>query len=242
MKILLTTFLFILLSTVNAQEVTFLDKDWNEIADSSNFFRKKITTPLEQDSMYSVEYYRQGNSLLSRTAYHGEELDTRHGLSTVYFENGNVKMKVNYTKGKEDGAVKTFWEDGTAKRSDIYEDGEFVEGKCFDENGNEIEHFDYMMMPSFPGGKEKLIRFIYRGLKYPREARKLGIQGLVAVQFVVEKDGSIALEEVVKSVHETLDKEALRIIDKMPNWIPGKQDGEPLRVRYTLPVSFKLTE
>ena len=96
-------------------------------------------------------------------------------------------------------------------------------------------------MPEFPGGQEALMQFLRQEVKYPKEASKDGIQGRVVVQFVVEKDGSISEVEVVKKVNEHLDAEAVRVVNAMPKWKPGKQKGENVRVKYTLPISFRLS-
>ena len=95
-------------------------------------------------------------------------------------------------------------------------------------------------MPSFPGGKEAMMSYVSRSIKYPTVAEENGTQGLVIVSFVVEKNGSISGAKVIRSVDPSLDKEALRIIRSMPRWTPGKQDGKPVRVKYTVPVSFRL--
>ena len=96
-------------------------------------------------------------------------------------------------------------------------------------------------MPEFPGGQEALMQFLRQEVKYPKEAFKDGVQGRVVVQFVVEKDGSISEVEVVKKVNEHLDAEAVRVVNAMPKWKPGKQKGENVRVKYTLPISFRLS-
>ena len=95
-------------------------------------------------------------------------------------------------------------------------------------------------MPSFPGGMSALMSWLSQNIKYPVIAAENGVKGRVIVQFVVEKDGSITDVQVVKSVDPSLDKEAARVIKSMPHWIPGRQNGSPVRVRYTVPVTFKL--
>ena len=92
----------------------------------------------------------------------------------------------------------------------------------------------------FPGGMQELMKFLQTSIRYPKEAQERGLQGRVIVQFVVNKDGSICDEKVVRSVDPQLDAEALRVVRSMPNWTPGKQRGEAVRVRFTIPVSFKL--
>jgi len=95
-------------------------------------------------------------------------------------------------------------------------------------------------MPQFPGGEQALIDYLSKHIKYPPVAEENGIQGRVVLRFVVEKDGSISQVEVIKSVDPSLDKEAIRVTKSIPHWIPGKQNGQPVRVKFTLPVTFKL--
>ena len=95
-------------------------------------------------------------------------------------------------------------------------------------------------MPTFPGGMGALMDFLSKNVKYPEEARKNGIQGTVVVTFVVEKDGSISEPKIARSIDFLIDLEAARVISKMPKWNPGKQMGEIVRVKYALPVTFRL--
>ena len=96
-------------------------------------------------------------------------------------------------------------------------------------------------MPEFPGGQQALFKYLGENVKYPVIAQENGIQGRVICQFVVNKDGSIVDVVVVRSSGEpSLDKEALRVINSMPKWKPGKQRGKPVRVKYTVPVNFRL--
>ena len=96
-------------------------------------------------------------------------------------------------------------------------------------------------MPVYPGGMPAMMDFFNKNMKYPKEAFDAKQEGRVIAQFVVEKDGSITDAHIVKSVSPALDAEALRIVNAMPNWTPGRQNGKPVRVKYTVPISFKLT-
>ena len=96
-------------------------------------------------------------------------------------------------------------------------------------------------MPEFPGGTQALFKYLSENVKYPVIAQENGIQGRVICQFTVNKDGSIVDVEVVRSGGDaSLDKEAVRVIKSMPKWSPGKQRGKAVRVKYTVPVNFKL--
>ena len=121
--------------------------------------------------------------------------------------------------------------DGTPAQDEVQAEESVVQGKVFDV----VEQ-----MPWFPGGEQELMNFLMKNMKYPKEATDKGIEGRVIVQFVVDKDGSVVEPKVVKSVSPELDQEALRVIKMMPKWQPGKQNGEVVRVKYHIPVSFRL--
>ena len=107
----------------------------------------------------------------------------------------------------------------------------------------EVENkvFDVVeQMPSFPGGQGALMQYLANNIKYPVVAQENGVQGRVVVSFVVERDGSITDVQVVRSVDPSLDREAQRVVRSMPRWIPGKQNGQAVRVKYNVPVSFRL--
>ena len=97
-------------------------------------------------------------------------------------------------------------------------------------------------MPDFPGGMKALMDYLSKNVKYPAEAHAIGAQGRVIVSFTVKKDGSIADTKVERSVNPYLDKEAMRVIAAMPKWQPGKQRGEAVNVRFTVPVAFRLSD
>ena len=101
--------------------------------------------------------------------------------------------------------------------------------------------FEYVeQMPSFPGGTGALMQYLSKNIKYPPFAEENNIQGRVICTFVVERDGSVSDIRIAKSVDPSLDKEAVRVVSAMPRWIPGRQNGQMVRVKYTLPVTFRL--
>lgn len=104
-------------------------------------------------------------------------------------------------------------------------------GKVYDV----VEH-----MPQFPGGPSAMMKYLADNISYPEEAEKKGAQGRVIIAFIVECDGSVSNPKVTTSAEEHLDKEALRLVRAMPKWTPGTQDGHPVRVKYTVPVTFRL--
>ncbi|MDQ2658520.1 MAG: M56 family metallopeptidase, partial [Bacteroidota bacterium] len=94
--------------------------------------------------------------------------------------------------------------------------------------------------PEFPGGYDKMIAFIQENLRYPSNARQQGIEGTVYVSFIVEKDGAVTDSKVIRGISPECDQEVIRMMKLSPNWLPGKQGGEPVRVRFVLPIKFAL--
>ncbi|MCD7937040.1 MAG: energy transducer TonB [Tannerellaceae bacterium] len=95
-------------------------------------------------------------------------------------------------------------------------------------------------MPEFPGGDSEMLRFISRAIRYPAIAQDNGIQGRVTCTFTINQDGSVVDAEVLRGVDPSLDREALRVIGTMPKWKPGYQRGKAVKVKYTLPITFRL--
>ena len=105
----------------------------------------------------------------------------------------------------------------------------------------EEQVFDMVeQMPTFPGGQQELMAYLGKNIKYPTIAQENGTQGRVIIQFVVERDGSISDVHVARGVDPYLDKEAVRVVKSMPKWLPGKQNGKAVRVKFTVPVMFRL--
>ena len=103
------------------------------------------------------------------------------------------------------------------------------------------EVFDVVQqMPSFPGGDRKLMEYLAENTQYPKGCEESCIQGRVIVTLVIEKDGSISNVKVVRSLDPLMDAEAVRVVSSMPKWYPGKQNGVTVRVRYIIPVTFRL--
>jgi len=97
-------------------------------------------------------------------------------------------------------------------------------------------------MPAYPGGERAMLAFLSENIRYPAKARLNNVQGTVVVQFIVLEDGKLDQPAVVRSIGSGCDEEVVRVVNEMPLWEPGMQDGVPIKVRYTLPVRFKLEE
>lgn len=116
--------------------------------------------------------------------------------------------------------------------------GPAITGDASDED----EIFDIVeQMPEYPGGQGELLKYLGKNIKYPARAQREGLQGTCVIEFVVNRDGSVVDPKVVKPLDAECDAEALRVVRAMPKWKPGMQRGKPVRVKYTVPVAFRLT-
>ncbi len=151
------------------------------------------------------------------------------------------EIKANEDIQKDNSVMSTFTQAGSDDINLIKEHKEEVFQEKPREEKKKEEVFTHVeQMPKFPGGDAELYKFISNNLNYPAMAIENNVQGRVVVQFVVTKDGSIGNVKVVRSVDRDLDNEAIRVCKKLPKFIPGKQNGQPVNVWYTLPVTFKL--
>jgi len=101
--------------------------------------------------------------------------------------------------------------------------------------------FEVDVMPEYPGGKEGVKTFIMENVKYPEKAKKNKISGKVFVQFIVDENGEVTNAKVIRAVSPELDEEALRVINSMEKWTPGKEKGKPVKVQFTVPIQFALS-
>ena len=182
------------------------------------------------------EWYSSGQAE-SYQEFSGGLLD---GEYTTWQENGNVKLKARYHKGEKHGNFQSFYPNGQMLRNDFFENGQLVEGHCFSAEGEPVEYFPYVLMPSFPGGQAALRRFVEKELKYPDKARKRGIEGAVIILFTVDEAGDVKDPRVVNGDWEYFNAEALRVVSKFPQWLPGEVDGLPSPIQVSVPIEFRL--
>lgn len=150
-----------------------------------------------------------------------------------------VSSMPKWTPGMQDGnAVSVRWDEPVTFTLPTAEEIAEMERK---KKEKEQQVFDMVeQMPKFPGGQSALMQWLSTNMKYPKIAAENGIEGRVYVSFIVRSTGEITDIKIARSVDPSLDEEAIRTISRMPKWIPGKQGGEAVNVRYTMPLTFRL--
>ncbi len=190
------------------------------------------------DKVGQWEFHFVDGGLQSKGSYDGQGLLT--GEWKNYSVTGELFSEGQYVDGKKEGEWKWYFKNGTASSVEQFEQDEMKSYKFFDERGKKQRKSKYWTEASFKGGMEGLYQWLSDNIEYPEMARNLGIQGKVHIQFVVEPNGEISNAFVKKKVSKSLDKAALDIIKKMPNWSPGYSHNQAVRSYFTLPVSFKI--
>ena len=201
----------------------------------NNIFLPNITTLYDEGGVYDLEHQPSG-CYWSATPDGAKKAFYMHayaGWTGINSDSRNYKLAVNLVMDnftKEEKKVVT----PTASKS---KNDNYVE----EEEPEDVVFVVVEKMPEFPGGAQAMHKFLAENVKYPVIAQENGIQGRVVCQFTVNKDGSLVDIEVVRSGgDQSLDKEAVRVIKSMPKWKPGTQRGRAVRVKYTIPVDFKL--
>lgn len=119
----------------------------------------------------------------------------------------------------------------------------YVPPSAPDEDEEEDENMEFILvedMPEFPGGPTGLLNYINKAIRYPVIAQENGVQGRVVCSFIIDKTGKVVDAQVMRGIDPALDKEALRVVNTIPDWKPGRQRGKPVRVKYTVPITFRL--
>lgn len=225
-------------------DTTYLNDEGKKVSSlaEATSYMIAIPDPLSQKGHIERTYIRSGK--LKSVAEYSDSLDTLEiGEYKEYYENGQLHIDSHFDqKGKLTGTLLTYWENGKLKRNDLYKNDKLVRGECYNEVGNSVPHYDYLVMPQFPGGEDALLHFLESKIRYPKGARKKNIQGDVLVQFVVEKTGEVSNVEIKKGVSPDLNEESLKVVKEMPRWKPGMKDGEVVNVEYTVPIRYVLQD
>ncbi|MBK7214823.1 MAG: TonB family protein [Bacteroidales bacterium] len=255
---------FLLTSTIYslAQDTIFINnRGWKTTRENAEYLR--LYTP-EADMFMVQDFYLSGEINMHGHSQYGDTLirmgpfkyyskegkitnegsferNRQVGEWKTYREGGILKIVENYnSEGKQDGPFLVYYPNGSLKRQDRYKDDEVVDKKCFGIDGSDTAWFEYLSYPTFIGGDRARVDFVNANITYPQYAREAGLQGTVYVNFIVQKSGKLSNIRILRGIHESLDNEAMRVVQLMPDWIPGKMDGELVNVEFNLPVRFSL--
>ncbi len=265
MKITLLFTFFFLLTNSYAQldKRTYLNKDLDTCSIAqARYYREYKRSETDQHVVKNI--YTLDGSLIKVATYLNDSLkdldgpyytfydngqledsmfyvnDELNGTCFSYYESGQLKAKGKYIEGEFNDSLLTYYASGNKKRIDFYENGELIKGSIYDEKGMALPYENYYVEAEYPGGNEAMMRFISNNVVFPQEAINYGIEGKVYVQFIVDSLGNVKKPKVVRSISPILSEAAIEVIEKMPNWTPGRKDGENHDSYFRLPINFSL--
>ena len=251
-KILLILSTFCFATIIFAQkkvETFYFDADWDTVktkAEAHHYRvvqsngKQRISTTFDKtdsaDVKRSETMFRRDKS----ATVVGDSVWWKYGLSREWYASGQLKEECSFLFDRLHNDLKTYHPNGALRRHDVYRLDTLVKGQCYALDSSEIAYIPYREQPEFEGGQQQMFRYLANNVKYNRTARETGIEGTVYVSFVVSKTGAIENIKIRRGVHTLLDAESVRVVKSMPKWKAGKQEGELVRVSYTLPIKFEL--
>ena len=190
------------------------------------------------DRIYKEFYDIDDNTLLKRAYYMNDS--TMDGL-LVKYSNGKIYDSCFMKMGQLFGLNYFCHTNGQLASIIDFRTDTSMYIECFDKKGISVECDEHVeIMPEFPGGVDALMQYLKSIIRYPKDARKKGIEGKVITNFCIDENGKVKDVKILKSVYPSLNEEAMRVISEMPVWKPGIQYGRKVKVYYSLPITFKL--
>ncbi len=212
-----------------------------------------------RDSVGGVvrEYYLPSGKLREYTPYANLRRQQRHGTSSQYYESGQLRRQVTYQAGRMVGDLVTYYPDGTLKRRDHYAPGQPVTGECFGADGQPRPYFSYQKRPVYTegaGDQAAVLTAVMRNARYPRQALRQRVYGKVSILFIVDKHGlvqhvrpdektNLALVPAdLLPTYRLLQEAAVDAVRRLRPFQPGQQDGEPVPVSFSVPLTFGISK
>lgn len=238
-KILLfLLFITVLPGSLKAQDTLYYDLNRKEVQKGYHTFYKLVYPAPQDTKLTCEELFKTDGTPVSSNLFEHYHSKKKNLISyTRYYENGKPHIQGGMNKGKRSGELLTWWENGNLKRKDSYNKGKLLQGQCWDKNGDEVPHYPFEIHPAFPGGPKMLAGYLKNNVNPAFKQR--GYKGQkILVKFAVKKNGEIDEIEVLSGGDIQLKVEAVRLVEGMPKWNPGLMDGNPIKTTRVLPVIF----
>ncbi|MBJ6109155.1 TonB family protein [Hymenobacter sp. BT523] len=235
-------------------ETKYFDADHHQIPTEVGAVEKRVTTFRDTVGGTVRAYYLPSGKLKLFAPYADLRHALRHGTASEYFENGQLRFQATYKAGKVVGDLVTYYADGTLKRRDHHAPDQPTSGECFGPDGKPVPYYPYEQMPVYsvaPGDQSAVTRDVQLNTRYPAVALRQGVYGIVKVKFVVGKDGQVkniapvepakdAVPPKLATGYRALQDAAVSAVQQLKSFAPGRQDGEPVSVSFTVPVTFRI--
>ncbi len=243
MKLTVTLFFSFLSLLCFGQKVRYLNANYIQVnfKDKATFYTETFE---DGPQAGTVKTYTLDGTLVSEEAYSNLKRQVRHGITRTYYPDGKLKMEATFKDGVFDGPFRTFYPTQRIRRAELYDKGTAVQGRCFSKAGYDTTYYAYQTAPQFKGGELALDKHLMNASRYPmvpvtNELMRRGFVQYVIVKFAISGTGEIKDAMVYRSLNSYYDREALRLVNSMPAWEPGKQDGENVTSEHSLILGFR---
>lgn len=238
-------------STIVSRQIEFQDQHHRRVKSAEGAAFRVETTVVDSLRRTRRIFYLPGGKLHS---YAGllkyQPGDQRHGAYLEYYENGQLRVQETYLQGQAQGPRLTYYPTGVLRRREQVVPGQPTTGECFGPDGQPVAYMPYQVMPEYPGGREGLLRDLGMNVRYPAEALRAGVSGTVLIAFRISTSGQpedmqplpLSADASVQDqrAYSYLQSAALEAARKLRPFVPGRLEGEPVAVDYTVPVTFML--
>jgi protein TonB len=191
-----------------------------------------------------VRVYYLNGQLARREALEHIAKQIPNGVSEYFSENGQLTTHTEFAHGRRTGELRTYYPGGQLKRREQYGATGFSSGgECFAPDGTPVSFFAFEVMPRYPegdGGPQAIIKAVMRNFKYPKDALRAKIEGRVLVAFSVTEQGTVADVHMKQSLSPSIDANAIQAVYQLKRFEPGMQDGKPVKVAFTMPISLRI--
>ena len=222
---------------IHSQDTIYVGEFGREIVPKieAEFYKILTKDSLNQNVLHEYQYHLD-DTLKGITTYSNYFSRKKERLSyRSFYKSGKPQLKIFFKKERFDGTLVSYWENGQLKRKDLFKNGKLIEGQCWDETGSSVPYYDLNINARFPGGDKAFKNYVASNIdknKIPKSSWGSRIQ----VSFYIDKDGSISDVELLSGADGYTNLMALKLVAEMPKWSPAMQDGDPVRVKRTLPI------
>lgn len=223
---------FIVSSTMYGQDTIYLNIKKQEVLKTDAVYYK-IHKPTSKQSPFYYRIYLLSGKLKFETVYKNSKKQQKIKHS-AWYDSGELYLEINYKKDKVDGEFLAFYENGSLKRKDLYKKGKLLEGNCWGQDGNPIPYFKYEQQPKFQGGWKEFISYLKNNISNP-----YNLSTKIVVKFFIDCKGEVTDIQLIQESNDiNLNSSVIAAIMNMPNWEPAKEDGKTVGVWRTLPLKF----
>lgn len=223
-----------------AQDTIYMDNKYQELdtKEGAKYFKIITPAPDKDYEFLRTTYFANGTKKAEQSYDLKGEKKVYEGVHKHFYESGELFYQLPYKNGKKHGNLLAYWKNGEKRRDDTFKRDKLKEGMVWNESGEKIEYFEYLIPASFPGGEKRLYSFLQENINIPQEQDR-DMEVKVVLMFTINPDGDLSEIQIVDGAPHRYNAEAVRVLTKMPKWNPTRRFGEPMATRYALPIIFR---